>query len=97
MFRAALDAIFPPACVACGNGRWPFCGACAETVVPIAGPACRRCGLPDPASPADCARCPPGLDRVVAPHAYEGAVRSAILRLKFSGRRPVAAALGGAG
>ena len=93
MLRAALDAIFPPACAACGRGAWPFCADCAATLVGLGGAACRRCGVPDAAEPDGCPSCPPGLDRVLAPFAYEGAARAAILRLKFSGRRSVAAAL----
>lgn len=57
-------------------------------------PWCERCGRPVPAGVAGCGDCPPApLASARAPFLYEGPARRAILRLKFSGWRNVAAAL----
>ena len=79
MLERLVDAVFPPRCASCSRGEWPFCPTCTPTLV--------RC---DPAA----ADPPPmGIDAVLAPFAYEGAARRAVLNLKFSGARQVVGAL----
>jgi predicted amidophosphoribosyltransferase len=58
-------------------------------------PGCRRCGRPWPGDVEGCRECPPReIASLRAPFRFDGPVRDAMLRLKFGGRRAVAAPLG---
>lgn len=95
MLDRALDVVFPRRCAGCADGAWPFCDPCRASLVPLEPPWCDRCGRPWPLPVERCAECPSGpLRSVRAPFRYEGAARGAVRRLKFSGWRDVAAALG---
>jgi ComF family protein len=92
-----LDVLFPVRCVGCRAGPWPFCAACRSTLVPFTPPWCVRCGIPLERYADACPDCPPVvLSRTRSALLFEGAARSAVHRLKFSGWRPVASALAGA-
>ena len=92
-----LRILFPLRCAGCGSGAWPFCDACHRTLVAFAPPWCATCGLPSAVPRDTCPECPPGsFDAVRSAFLFDGAARSAVHRLKFSGWRPVASALGGA-
>ena len=95
--RSLLDLVFPLRCAGCGRGEWPFCSVCREALAPITPPVCARCGRPWVEAVARCRDCPPApIASARAPFLYEGPVRSALYRLKFSGWRAVAQALGAA-
>jgi len=95
MFEQLLGVLFPHRCAGCGRGPWPFCERCRRRVQPLRPPWCRRCGSPSAGDRAECRDCPPP-PIVLARSAFRfhGPVRSAVHRLKFSGWRPVAEALG---
>jgi ComF family protein len=94
---SGLDLLFPLRCAGCRAGSWPFCAACRETLVPLTPPWCVRCGIPLERYAEACPSCPPVvLARTRSAFLFEGAARSAVHRLKFSGWRPVAAALAAA-
>lgn len=89
----ALDTIFPPKCVGCGQrGHW-LCPACLRRVERLALPACGVCGQPaDPAAPAHgCGRA--ALVTISAAGVYAGPLRQAVHALKYNGRHGVAATL----
>ncbi|HEY3209210.1 MAG TPA: double zinc ribbon domain-containing protein [Actinomycetota bacterium] len=93
MLDRLLDVLFPKRCVGCGHRSWPFCPGCAARVALLAPPGCRRCGRPLEDWIGMCGDCPPsviGWSR--SAFLYEGPVRSALLRLKFSGLSHVAQA-----
>ncbi|MFN2544821.1 MAG: double zinc ribbon domain-containing protein [Actinomycetota bacterium] len=95
MARGLLDVVFPMRCAGCGEGPWPFCAACRDEIVPLLEPACTRCGVPAEETLRSCRHCPPPeLRSARAPFLYGGAVRRALLRLKFNGWRAVSASLG---
>jgi ComF family protein len=95
MVGALLDALFPRRCAGCGSGPWPFCAACRSALVPLGRPRCERCGAPAPLDRTTCPHCPPApIARARAAFLYDGPARAAVHRLKFSGWRPVAEALG---
>ena len=97
MLGSLLEALFPRRCAGCGSGPWPFCGRCRDGLVVLQPPWCLRCGAPAAASVRSCRDCPPpALALARAPFGFDGPVRRAVHRLKFSGWRPVAGALGGA-
>lgn len=96
---ALLDLLFPPRCVVCGARGAVLCGECRARIQPPSEPRCPLCGGPLPRDAARCPLCaaghgPQALDRVIAAAVYEGAVRKAILALKFDGQRRVAVPLG---
>lgn len=69
------------------------CAYCAKTIVRVKPPYCPQCfrGI-------DSCRCynqrPFAFDALVAPFYYEGAIRDAIMRMKFDGKESVARFLG---
>ena len=94
--RAALEALYPPVCAACGAETGDdsgLCAACFRDSGFIAGPVCDHCGAPGEAALCDaCAHAPPGWDRGRAAALYEGAARRAVLALKHGDRLDVARA-----
>jgi ComF family protein len=97
VLEAALDVLFPRRCAGCRDGPWPFCARCAAALVALEPPWCERCGLPAERPVERCPGCPPAsIASARAPFLYEGPAREAVLRLKFSGWRTVAAALAAA-
>jgi ComF family protein len=95
--RSLLDLVFPLRCAGCSHGAWPFCPVCVDRLGVISPPLCERCGRPWNRPKQRCSDCPPARIRTSrAPFLYEGPVRSALYRLKFSGWRSVAEALGAA-
>jgi ComF family protein len=103
------DLLWPRGCAACDDAPLDpaavggLCAACAATLWPLwprsAQPSCGRCAAPlNPAAAArgcaDCRRLAPALQRVRAAYAYEGALTTALMRLKWQGRDDLAAPLG---
>ena len=76
MWQHAIELLLPSRCVGCGAGGTYLCDACLGRA--------RRAGplAFDPAARA--------FDEVTAPLAYEGAARTAVLRLKYAGLRAIA-------
>jgi ComF family protein len=99
----ALDLIFPPRCAACDElGESPFCGVCAETLVPLPA-GCPLCGVPQDETllpalrPRRCPHCrthPPRFAFATAPYLHGGALADAIHRLKYERREDLGRALG---
>ena len=90
-----LDVVFPRRCAGCGSGAWPFCADCRRRLLAIEPPWCRRCRAPSDVSLAYCMECPPHPIAVArSPFVFAGPARSAVHRLKFSGWRGIARALG---
>jgi len=93
----AVDILFPRVCAGCGTGPWPFCGVCADALIPLQPPWCRRGGRPSAAAVESCRDCPPAsIASVRSAFAYRGPARAAVHRLKFSGWRGVGEALAAA-
>jgi ComF family protein len=86
-----LDLLFPPRCAGCGDGPWPFCSVCISQIVPLTPPWCTCCGLPAEREVRRCRDCPPEeIELARSPFEFNGPVRAAVHRLKFSGWRTVA-------
>jgi ComF family protein len=93
--RGLLDVLFPPRCAGCGRGSWPFCAACRGRIAVLTPPGCVRCGMPAEEELSRCRSCPPEpLGSARSPFLYDGPVRAALVRFKWSGWRSVADALG---
>jgi ComF family protein len=94
-FRAGLDLLFPPLCMACrGRVAEPhsLCGACWSAISFIEDPLCARCGMPfdvDPGGETICAACHAGtfdFDRARALFRYDDASKPLILSFKHGDR-----------
>ncbi len=86
---AVLDVLFPRKCVQCGQaGAW-ICARCTANVHWMTPPLCECCGREVGAGDRcqDCARERPVIDGIRAASRYEGAVRTAVHRLKYNGQR----------
>ena len=93
--RGVLDALYPLECVGCGGSGRVICDACADDLPELVPPFCRICATPGDF--ARCQRCAEGVrqfDGIRAPFHYAGAVRQAILALKYGGIKAAAPQLG---
>jgi ComF family protein len=96
VLRSVLEVLFPRRCVACGSAGWPFCECCLPSVGTVSEPWCERCGRPLEAGALACGDCPPrSLSWARSAFLYEGAVRRAVMQLKFGGARMIAEAMSG--
>ncbi|HUS80736.1 MAG TPA: ComF family protein [Armatimonadota bacterium] len=100
LIEQIANLIFPPRCQVCGElGDSPLCETCLSGVEFIAEPICGCCGAPlDPlaSGPPRCADCRRRRSFTAARAAglYSGALRDAIRRYKYMGRRRLAEPLG---
>lgn len=86
-WQRALDIVLPPRCVGCGARGAEVCANCIAGVRPL-GPACPRCSRPSVGGRI-CRRCATRespLRAMLAAHPFDGAVRAAVLALKYGGR-----------
>lgn len=108
MVKVALDAlasiVFPAPCRLCEDvletsSRIPICRACLESLQPLAGPVCAKCGRQFPAAPVAtiaqplCFACRRGVyafDAARSFGAYDDKMARAILLLKNGGVTPLA-------
>ena len=91
-----MDFVFPPVCFGCGSAEAYICAACMTSLPRLAPPYCSSCAEPLPSGDV-CRRCREtclSVDRIIAPFKYEGAVRRAVLDLKFRNVRASAPTLG---
>ncbi len=88
--------LFPPRCVGCRQvGSW-LCPECRNTIELLSPPLCPRCGIPTPGGKL-CPRCQRAalqIDGARSVAFFDGPVREAIHRLKYSNVRDLAVPLG---
>ncbi|MDH7569637.1 MAG: ComF family protein [Armatimonadota bacterium] len=106
--QGLVDLLLPPLCVVCEKpGHGHLCAKCLASMHPMSAPICHRCGRALPlALPSGgtfvhdgsiCGRCrelSPAFDACRAYGPYAGALRTAILAVKFGGRRAAIPPLG---
>lgn len=85
-FWTALDWMYPPNCVGCGEQGYRLCFKCQQEIKPISGPLCQRCGGPITEKQSLCTECqndepPYEASRSLA--RYEGVVRTCVHSLKY--------------
>ena len=102
--RQTLALVYPFICPLCA-GRLPeqhplpICDDCQRSLPRQWPPFCRRCGASLPGDwqlAATCARCleevsPAAAERLLAPYALVGGARASVHRIKYEGRRRLAA------
>lgn len=97
-----VQLVMPGRCAVCDAvGRGWLCPGCLQQCLLPPGPACGHCGAPWRAhvAGAGCGRCrrfgrPFSFQRAIGFWEYGAAVRRIVHRLKFNGRRDLAAPLG---
>jgi len=92
-----LDLVYPPKCSVCGAlGPNSLCEDCNSGFEPVDSPICSRCGSTMRFD--SCQGCPSGvpehLVRARGAGKFQGPLRGAILKLKYSRRRRLAGPLG---
>ena len=93
--RALVDALYPLECVGCGSSGKIICHACSVSITPLSAPFCRVCGTPGEFDRCRiCTESVRNFEGVRAPYLYGGAVRRAILALKYGGIKAAAEPLG---
>ena len=102
----ALDLLFPPRCVGCGDDIEPpadevhLCPSCRGVLAGASGSVCERCGAPVAevaAATGDCPHCRGSrfhFDHVTALGVYQGPLREAVLRMKHLSGESLALAAG---
>lgn len=99
----ALDLIYPSSCPLCEKPSddprtLPICASCWHGIKRYAGPFCGLCGRPFASEHGTlcggCLKEPPPFRGALSYGIYEGALREAILQLKFSGVKRLAGPLG---
>ena len=108
MLDMILHWVFPIDCTVCGQPAMDrrlsfFCRGCWETIRPIDGPVCPRCGRPFDSplalisSPGHfcgpCRQKPPAFDRALSPYRYAGVLEKAIRLFKYRRRDALATPL----
>jgi predicted amidophosphoribosyltransferase len=92
LLAAAMTAIAPPACSACGRPSDDvICTECEDDLPTLWG-GCPGCALPGHRG-RPCPAAKAAFDVAWAPVAYDGAAREVVRALKFHGRLPLAAAM----
>ena len=84
-FWTAVDWVYPPSCAGCEKFGERWCIECRASVQVLQDNLCAKCGLPE-AHNALCARCqvaPPPFEAIRGWGQYNGALRTAIHRLKY--------------
>lgn len=85
-FWIALDWIYPPVCVGCGEAGYRLCPDCQSKIEYIEGNLCKICGLPLARGRDLCRDCevsPPPYDALRTLAKYEGVIRDCVHALKY--------------
>jgi ComF family protein len=92
---AALNLLFPQFCVGCGKEGSFLCDSCLQSLPRIEPPVCSRCGRPQTEGELcrNCRDWQADIDGIRAPFRFDGVIRTAIHRLKYSNLRAIAPAL----
>lgn len=97
-YGKVLDTTFPARCVSCNKEGSFICEACRQTTRYIGDRCCRLCGEPVTKIGTLCSQCEReqlNIDGIRSIYYYEGAVKDAILQLKFHGIKSIAQFLAG--
>ena len=92
-----LDTTFPARCVTCHKEGSFICDACQKTTRIIGERCCQLCGEPVSFGGSLCNQCeraPLEIGGIRSIYYYEGAVKDAILQLKFHGLKSIVPLLG---
>ena len=83
--NAALDLIYPPACVSCRRSGAFLCAPCADTMTDATPPRCPCCWQPSRVDGPchDCRAARPAYDGLRSAVVYKGAARTLVLALKY--------------
>ena len=96
LWERALDMLFPPSCVGCGEDGMLLCESCRASLPRLHGSCCPHCARPLGATGVcePCSRYPLHIDGIRAAFRMEGAAREMVHRLKYDGVRVLAPLMG---
>ena len=95
---ASVDLLFPKRCVGCDVEGAFLCGECGDDLPTLEPPYCFICSQPDDLTMRLCRRCwerPLQIDGIRSPYRFEGAIRNAVISLKYRNLRAMAPVLAG--
>ncbi len=96
LLDAALNLIFPINCLGCGSEGTYVCDRCLKELPWLRPPCCSHCAATQSATPCRwCRHRPLALDGIAAAFLLEGAIREAVLQLKYHQVRGLAPVLAG--
>ena len=83
--RPVLELLFPFHCVGCGREGEVICESCVDGLRRLEEPFCDTCAQPNVRGQCGpCLEHPPAIDGIRAPYLFEGPLREAVHRLKWS-------------
>ncbi len=91
-WQRASGWLLPPCCVACGRRGHEMCPQCWSESRPLAAPLCPRCSVPSNEGRL-CRQCAGHVHpthAILARYPFEGAIRSALVALKYRSRTRLA-------
>ncbi|MGD2058810.1 MAG: ComF family protein [Anaerolineales bacterium] len=92
--EAGLDFLFPPRCAGCGRHGYVWCPECDSKLILTGRSGCPHCGFPR-ITRQYCPACELGNVQVLSYARYQPPLKQAILRLKYSPNRQLAAHMAG--
>ena len=92
LWGGALDLLFPPTCVGCGEEGSYLCESCRAALPRLAEPLCPLCARPirHDGVCVPCSRHPLHIEGIAAAFQMEGAAREMVHRLKYGNLRAIA-------
>jgi ComF family protein len=95
---AALDLLFPPRCVGCGQLGTVLCDTCVQQFEPVGRNVCPRCGRPGNSTTLcnHCRRHPPRFRAARSAFLFADPLQDAVHALKYQGESRLAGPLAGA-
>ena len=96
LWERALDLLFPPSCVGCGQEGNLLCDACRASLPRLLGSCCPVCARPlDTTGVCEpCSRYPLDIDGIKAAFRMENMARDMVHRLKYDNLRALAPLMG---
>ena len=83
--RSALELLFPIHCLGCGREGDVICASCVDGLRKLDEPFCDVCAQPGAQGKCDwCLENPSDIDGIRAPYLFEGPLREAVHRFKWS-------------
>ncbi|HEY3118360.1 MAG TPA: ComF family protein [Chloroflexota bacterium] len=91
-WQRASDWLLPPRCVSCGRRGHEICPQCWQESHPLTAPLCPRCSVPSAGGRLchQCAGRAHPTRAILARYPFEGAIRAALVGLKYESRTRLA-------
>ena len=90
-----LDLLFPRQCIGCGKMGSFLCSLCAQSLLPLEPPYCKKCGASTAGEEfcPSCSRASLVIDGIRSPFLFGGLIREAIHHFKYGNFKALAPSL----